>query len=236
MQGTFTNGLISNITSLLWLTSGVVFLVWLWQARENAEVLSPTARHRLSKGWTIGGWFCPGVQFWFPMTIVDDVYRASAEPARPGMTTAPRGRGAILGWWAAWAFYWLFILVSVPAALVVTIAWFTNLVDSANAGVVPDDVTIRNDIVRFVQLMTTGTTIAAGLLVIAAGLIGPVVWRITTMQDARGPKVEVPGLNPTPIQPGPYQVQQYPGYAAQPPQFPSYGRPQDTPPPPPSYR
>ena len=231
LQGTFLNGMLSNLTMLLWLTTGVVFLVWLWQARENTEVLSPTVRHRLAKGWALGSWFCPGVQFWFPMTIVDDVYRASAEPGRPGVVSVPRGRAAILGWWAAWAFYWLFLLVSIPFAMIVMISWFADLIDASDAGRPVDDVTIRNDIVRFVKTMTIGSTVAAGLLVIAAALICLVIWRISRLQDARGPKVEVPGMTPMPIQPGRYEVQRYPGYAAEPPPFPSYGRPQDPPPP-----
>jgi hypothetical protein len=204
---------VGQLAWTLWITAAIVFLVWLWQARENTEVLSPGVRHRLAKGWTIGGWFCPGVQFWFPMTIVDDIWRASAAPKRPGETGGSGGRGLIYGWWAAWAFYWLLTLASIPFMFIVVLGWMSNLFDAADANEPVDDVTVRNDIVRFVRMLTLGGSVSAGLLVVAAGLIAMVIWRITVMQDARGPKLQLPGLQPTPIQygyhPGPGQVRPY---------------------------
>lgn len=47
------------------LAAGVVFIVWLWRARGNAELFC-YGQHRRSRGWVIGGWFCPVVNFWFP--------------------------------------------------------------------------------------------------------------------------------------------------------------------------
>lgn len=230
--GTVANGLISNLTSLLWLTTGVVFLVWLWQARENTQVLSPTVRHRLAKGWALGGWFCPAVQLWFPMVVVDDVWRASAGPARPGVAEAPRGRAAIFGWWAAWAGYWLFVVVGIPVAIVVMIGWFANLVEASNDGQAIDEVAARNDMVQFLRLLSIGSVVAAVLMVVAGILLCLVIWRISRMQDARGPQEYFPGLQPTSIQPGQHHAQQqYPTYGAQLPP-PGYGRPQDTPRPP----
>ncbi|HEU5486048.1 MAG TPA: DUF4328 domain-containing protein [Microlunatus sp.] len=75
-------------SSALWLTSvaaAAVFLTWLWRARVNSERLSPVM-HRMPRGWTIGAWFCPIVNLWFPRRIVDDVWRAS----RPGVPADQR--------------------------------------------------------------------------------------------------------------------------------------------------
>lgn len=57
-----------------------VFLTWLWRSRVNAERLCH-AEHRHSRGWTVGAWFVPFVNLWFPRQIVDDVWRTS----RPGV-------------------------------------------------------------------------------------------------------------------------------------------------------
>jgi hypothetical protein len=207
----FTGQLVGQLTWMLWVASAIVFLVWLWQARENTEVLSPGVRHRLSKGWTIGSWFCPGVQFWFPMTIVDDVWRASTAPRQPGTVGRSGGRGLVYGWWAAWAFYCLMALAAVPFVFIVVVGWMSNLVQSADANEPIDDVTVRNDMVRFVRMLTIGGSVSAGLLLVAAGLLSLVIWRISTMQDARGPQIQLPGLQPTPIQYGyqPGQVRPY---------------------------
>jgi hypothetical protein len=63
------------------LAAGVVFIVWLWRARGNAELFC-YGQHRRGRGWVIGGWFCPVVNFWFPKQIVDDVIAAS-DPRTP---------------------------------------------------------------------------------------------------------------------------------------------------------
>lgn len=83
--------------------SGIVFVVWLWQARVNAELLCP-APHRRSRGWIIGSWICLVVNLWFPFMIVDDVYRASRPSNSPDLfdlRSVPGSR--VLGlWWTFW--------------------------------------------------------------------------------------------------------------------------------------
>jgi hypothetical protein len=51
-----------------------VFLVWFFRVRQNAGLWGPQSR---SQGWTVGAWFTPVVNFWFPMQIMRDVWRAS---------------------------------------------------------------------------------------------------------------------------------------------------------------
>jgi hypothetical protein len=60
--------------------AAMVFLTWLWRARLNAERLC-RAEHRWSRGWTVGAWFVPVVNLWFPRQVVDDIWRTS----RPGV-------------------------------------------------------------------------------------------------------------------------------------------------------
>ncbi|MGW4561839.1 DUF4328 domain-containing protein [Streptomyces sp. NPDC004561] len=75
--------------------AAVVYLCWLWRVRANAEVFRPDG-HRMGRGWTIGGWFCPVVNLWFPRRIVVDVWDASAPW---GMRA---GRAPVNAWWTLW--------------------------------------------------------------------------------------------------------------------------------------
>lgn len=76
------NRLASLANLLLFLISGVLFIVWLWRARANTEFFCD-APHRHRRGWVIGGWFVPIVGFWFPVQVVDDVVRASSQYVWP---------------------------------------------------------------------------------------------------------------------------------------------------------
>ena len=83
--------------------AGVVFIGWLWRARGNAELFC-YGQHRRGRGWVIGGWFCPVVNFWFPKQIVDDVIAASdprTPPLFPDLRRIPR-HGLVLAWWLIW--------------------------------------------------------------------------------------------------------------------------------------
>lgn len=74
------------------LVAGIVFLVWLWRARLNAELIAGPESQERDRGWTVGGWICPVVNLWFPCQIVRDVYQASARrPVRPTLVGV---------WWA----------------------------------------------------------------------------------------------------------------------------------------
>lgn len=80
----------------------VVYLCWLWRVRVNAGVFD-ASRHRLRLGWTIGAWFCPVVNLWFPRRIVADSWDASGPGVRgPGTRwSTPGGRcGSSTSWWA----------------------------------------------------------------------------------------------------------------------------------------
>ncbi|MGH3461929.1 MAG: DUF4328 domain-containing protein [Kribbellaceae bacterium] len=84
-------------------TAAVVFIVWLWRVRKNAEFLC-RVQHRRGRGWVIGGWLCPVVNLWFPKQIVDDVIAAS-NPRTPPFTPNLRDirpTRLVLGWWLTW--------------------------------------------------------------------------------------------------------------------------------------
>jgi Domain of unknown function (DUF4328) len=96
-------GVVAGGFLLVLLAAGVLFIVWLWRVRRNAELFC-AGRHRRSRGWVIGGWFCPVVNFWFPKQIVDDVIAASdprTPPRVPDLRGIPRN-GLVLAWWITW--------------------------------------------------------------------------------------------------------------------------------------
>ncbi|MFG3046662.1 DUF4328 domain-containing protein [Streptomyces sp. NPDC048241] len=79
----------------LLLATAVVYLCWLWRVRGNADVFDASSQS-LARWWTIGGWFVPFVNFWFPRRIVLDAWDASAPQGRPA------GHGLVDLWWTAW--------------------------------------------------------------------------------------------------------------------------------------
>ena len=68
-------------------TAGAL-LTWVWRARIDAELRDP-AGQRLSRAWAIGGWFCPIVQLWYPLVVMEDLWRAGR----------PDERGSLVRYW-----------------------------------------------------------------------------------------------------------------------------------------
>ncbi|MCX4729466.1 DUF4328 domain-containing protein [Streptomyces sp. NBC_01363] len=89
----FVSKLVTWPTLLVLLAAGVAFLVWLWRARINAELMSGAAAHRRSRGWVIGAWTIPVASLFYPYQIVEDIWQASA-PRRPAPV------GLVAAWWA----------------------------------------------------------------------------------------------------------------------------------------
>jgi hypothetical protein len=81
------------------LVTGIVTIIWLYRARTNVEGMR---YQRRKKGWAIGGWFCPVVNLWFPLQIVEDVARADNPPDRPNAGAPIR-----YAWWACWLLTWV---------------------------------------------------------------------------------------------------------------------------------
>lgn len=89
----------------LLLAAALVFLLWLWRARVNSELLCQ-AQHVRSRGWVWGAWICPVVNLWFPFQIVRDTWKASHPDAAPeGYNMHRMPFTKVLGWW------WLFFLL-----------------------------------------------------------------------------------------------------------------------------
>lgn len=88
-------GLAAGAQSVVLLVCGIVFVVWLWRVRVNAEVFAPDG-HRKARPWVIAGWLVPIASAWYPRRVVLDVWNASCLGDRP------KGRALVNLWWTLW--------------------------------------------------------------------------------------------------------------------------------------
>ncbi|MFI6580914.1 DUF4328 domain-containing protein [Embleya sp. NPDC050493] len=158
-----------GLASLAIVAVMVVFVIWFHRARCNVEVFPPSAQH-LSRGWAIGGWFCPVVNLWFPPLIAHDIWKASdpRAPLRGGLTP---GRHPLLwSWWAAY----------VAANIVIVFGVIGRKTDGGDDPIGSDAWTAYHESYRTAD---TAAGWAFLLLIPAAGLAIAVVARITTFQS-----------------------------------------------------
>ncbi|MFB7665377.1 DUF4328 domain-containing protein [Kitasatospora sp. NPDC056138] len=85
---------------LMMAVTAVVFIIWFYRVRVNAEIFDP-AGHRRGRGWSIGAWFTPVVFLWFPRQIAGDTWQASA-PADPQGIRPLVSQAPVSLWWGAW--------------------------------------------------------------------------------------------------------------------------------------
>ncbi|MGW9031911.1 DUF4328 domain-containing protein [Streptomyces sp. NPDC055722] len=100
------SGFISMIFVYLMTLASVLFLVWLARSRSNAQELSPQASVP-SRGWTVGAWFTPVVNFFVPRQLVLDIGRASSASWEHKRDTT-----LVNLWWAAWITHALVLVVA----------------------------------------------------------------------------------------------------------------------------
>lgn len=222
-------GPLVDLGGLIMLAGAIVFLVWLWQARETTEALDPDPQlqpgqsiyqrprgvHRLDQGWVIGSWFCPFVQFWYPLRIVQDIDTGS----RPkGEVTPARDRGIIYTWWTSWTAYWVITIGGTIAAFVTFVVWIVQFVEDVEraeaAGEDLDIYGMQDFLLRFVLIAFVAATIAMLGYVIATVTISILIFQISGRLDRRmrtaASQPPAPYVPPTPPQ-------------QQPPPFPTYG-------------
>ncbi|MFF2408112.1 DUF4328 domain-containing protein [Streptomyces sp. NPDC058092] len=98
-DGQLAYDLFGLLQSMVYLTTGIVYVCWLYRLRDNAEVFAP-GTHRRGRSWTGWGWLVPVVNLWFPRRISLDIWNAS-RPEGPYAPDRP-GRGPINLWWGFW--------------------------------------------------------------------------------------------------------------------------------------
>ncbi|MEV0796478.1 DUF4328 domain-containing protein [Kribbella sp. NPDC050281] len=97
------SGSLGIVAALALLAAAVVFIVWLWRVRWNAEMFC-RGEHRFTRGWVLGSWICPVVNLWYPKQVVDDIVAAS-DPRTPPQTVSLKtipGTRLVWAWWLTW--------------------------------------------------------------------------------------------------------------------------------------
>lgn len=79
------------VTLALIAAAGAAFITWLYRSVVFTEE-TVHGRLRHTRGWAIGSWFVPFLNFVRPVQIVVDVWRAAA-------SRSERGLGVVYSWW-----------------------------------------------------------------------------------------------------------------------------------------
>ena len=155
-------GPMTALNLFVFIAIATVFLVWFYRVRKNAGLWGPQSR---AQGWTIGAWFTPVVNLWFPVQILADVRRASSSqlPEHPEQTVVAR---LVAGWWTCWV-----------------AAWVTGYHNSTVHSTGPDGSMVE---IHQAGFFIDSTAVSALCLGLGALLMERVIVRITAMQRARG--------------------------------------------------
>ncbi|MFG1907037.1 DUF4328 domain-containing protein [Kribbella sp. NPDC048928] len=222
-----------NLVSYLLLGTAIAFVLWLWRARENVDflyspfapqpIVPPHRLHRRVPGWVVGAWFCPIVQFWYPLQVVEDVVRASEPVSRPGAARSGRIRTLLYGWWASWTGFWVILLGGGTVATVGLIIWIVRVVELADSSD-PDspyvDIYDLQDYMVHVALgVDIGFTVATVLLIVAGVAMALLMLQVGDWQRVQSTPPPPVQDYVQPLAPPQYAPrQQHPG-----PGFPTYG-------------
>jgi hypothetical protein len=154
---------VNGVLIPLAMATAVVFIVWFYRIRQNADLLVSNG-HRLGRGWTIGAWFTPIAQLWFPWQLMVDCWRASAPLDAEGRRSTPSEKVIAL-WWSTWI-----------GSLIV--GWILSVMVGHVDPLVPGDLESLRDTIRV-------EAAGSALRLVAAVAAIVVVNRLTAMQQAR---------------------------------------------------
>jgi hypothetical protein len=94
---------------VLYLVTGIVWIIWFHRARTNVQAWSPAVQ-RLGPGWAIGGWLCPVVNLWFPYMITRDILDGT-QGRESDLRVARPSRPLLMTWWLAYVAVFVVSLV-----------------------------------------------------------------------------------------------------------------------------
>lgn len=96
---------LTAVANFVALVAIVMFLVWFYRARVNAD--GSGWPQRLAPGWAVWSWFIPVVNLWLPFQIMADIWRSSL-PAE-----ARANRATLPGiWWTSLLALFLLLTIS----------------------------------------------------------------------------------------------------------------------------
>ncbi|MDH7482968.1 MAG: DUF4328 domain-containing protein [Armatimonadota bacterium] len=84
---------------IIFVVSGILILKWIYRANFNARQLG-ASEMQFTPGWSIGWYFIPIANLWKPYQVMEEIWKASANPQEWKSQSIP----PLLGWW--W-FFWI---------------------------------------------------------------------------------------------------------------------------------
>ena len=115
---------VSCLSLLLYLVTGILFIIWFQRAYGNLATLGQSNSHGV--GWSIGGWFVPFYNLYKPGAIGVDLLRKSREAASEssGVATARWWWGlyvALSIWSSIESRIWMSESISVESSMLATV-------------------------------------------------------------------------------------------------------------------
>jgi hypothetical protein len=90
--------IVGGVQALIFITSGVLILMWIYRANFNARRLGASGME-FSPGWAVGWHFVPFANLWKPYQAMKEIWQASANPER----WEQEDRTWLLPlWWTIW--------------------------------------------------------------------------------------------------------------------------------------
>ncbi|MEV6249881.1 DUF4328 domain-containing protein [Streptomyces sp. NPDC051742] len=94
--GALNLGVAYSMAFTVYVATAVVFIVWFYRLRKNAEVWAGDLQTR-KPGYAIGGWFIPIGNFWIPRAVAVEIWRASRW--EPYAADGKRELTLLNSWW-----------------------------------------------------------------------------------------------------------------------------------------
>jgi len=125
---------------LIGIPLAIILIIWAWRAAGNLEAWGKSGRW--SRGWAIGGWFCPIMFFFVPYQVISDAWKNALN--------SDSGQQRNNLWLAGFVVWWIGYALNVIGSMI-----GTDTIDDAIAGDV-------------IYAASGVTTIAAGILIAIA--------------------------------------------------------------------
>jgi hypothetical protein len=168
------------LLTLAVLVTAVLFVLWQFRARDNADLFMPR-RQRMNRAQLVAGWLVPGAQLVAPRLAARDIWVVS-QPAG--------GRAASRAWYETW---WVLWAVAGAASYVTYWQWWEE--DSRAIGYLTDGGQLVP--AAAAQEGTFQWLFAVGLLLLATAAAAIAwVWRLTLLQETTRSAGPPPGPRP----------------------------------------
>jgi hypothetical protein len=93
--------LLAILELIIYITTVVFFLMWLYRAHDNLRAFNPWGRPEYSPGWAVGSFFIPFVNLVVPYRAVKEVWQKSWPPDE-ALLSEPGPPASFPLWWMFW--------------------------------------------------------------------------------------------------------------------------------------